>query len=456
MKSTKNIYPILLELGICGLAAFAQTPGTFSATGKMTTPRFIHAAALLADGRVLIAGGQMIVGTGPNIGLGLSMKPLASAEIYDPSTGVFTPTGDMTTSRVGPTATLLPNGKVLIAGGASDRPFSAELYDPATGTFTATGDMIHGGIPILLRNGRVLFVGFANAELYDPSTGTFTATVDVTSDFLSNFVDGATLLPNGNVLIYRSLPYSSELYDPSTGTFTGTGSSTIFNTGGQTANLLSNGKVLFAGGGFGDGDGASYLAELYDPAIGTFAATGNMVTGREQYTATLLPDGTVLMAGGHNTIELAASAEIYDPVTGTFGTTGKLAGARELNTATLLKDGRVLIAGGDDERYWVPETILASAELYCPANVNCAPDPWQQAISAMKTSAGTDSLNFYQWAWYWQGNTPAFSGAPAGFGVVGSISPDLFGQITAAGGGDPLLNVSAEQWVSYFRQVVPQ
>jgi hypothetical protein len=168
----------------------AQTGGTFTPTGKMTTPRYLHTATLLGDGRVLIAGGQMIVGAGPNFGLGLSTKTLASAEIYDPTTGVFTLTGDMTTPRVGPTATLLPNGKVLIAGGASGRPFSAELYDPTTGIFTATGDMTHGGVPILLRDGRVLFVGFANAELYDPSTGTFTTTVDVTSDFLSNFVDG--------------------------------------------------------------------------------------------------------------------------------------------------------------------------------------------------------------------------------------------------------------------------
>jgi hypothetical protein len=81
---------------------------------------------------------------------------------------------------------------------------------------------------------------------------------------------------------------------------------------------------------------------------------------------------------------------------------------------------------------------------------------WQQAIDAMKTAAGTDSLNFYQWAWYWQGNTPAFSGAPTGFGVAGSISPDLFGQITAAGGGDPLASLSAKQWVLYFRTAAQQ
>ena len=92
-----------------------------------------------------------------------------------------------------------------------------------------------------------------------------------------------------------------------------------------------------------------------------------------------------------------------------------------------------------------------SAELYCSANATCPPDPWQQANSVMKTTAGTDRLNFYQWAWYWQGNVPTFSGAPAGFGVAGSISPDLFARIVALGGGNPLLNISAELWVSYYR-----
>ncbi len=79
----------------------------------------------------------------------------------------------------------------------------------------------------------------------------------------------------------------------------------------------------------------------------------------------------------------------------------------------------------------------------------------QQASTAMKSAAGTDSLNFWQWAWYWQ-YLPTFNGAPAGFGVIGSISPDLMERIVAAGGGDALRNISAEQWAVYFRQVVPQ
>jgi len=132
--------------------AIAQTPGTFTPTGNLTTPRGGHTATLLQDGRVLIAGG------GVN-----SLASIASAELYDPSTGAFTAAGNMTTSRRGHIATLLQDGRVLIAGGYGTEA-SAELYDPSTGTFTATGDMIAAGpgwpsTATLLGNGKVLIAG---------------------------------------------------------------------------------------------------------------------------------------------------------------------------------------------------------------------------------------------------------------------------------------------------------
>jgi hypothetical protein len=152
-KGTKSsLKAILVPLLLFGAAshasmALAQSPNTFTATGEMSTPRLGHTATLLPNGKVLIAGGAHNSFVNGNY---LNYLPVASAELYDPSSGTFTPTGSMATSRVGHTATLLPNGKVLIAGGGLDRSpdgnyqfvaSAAELYDPLTGTFTGIGNL---------------------------------------------------------------------------------------------------------------------------------------------------------------------------------------------------------------------------------------------------------------------------------------------------------------------------
>ncbi len=359
---------LTVSLAVTTVTAHAQT-GIFSVTGSMTAPRFQHTVTLLANGQVLAAGGFSGPGFSP---------ALASAELYDPTTGTFSATDSMSTPRLDHTATLLPNGTVLVAGGGSPS-VSAELCDPTTGTFSATGSMItprDGHTATLLPNGQVLIAGgnggpfpLASAELYDPTTGTFSATGSMTNPRAGA---RATLLSNGIVLVTggqgsSSVLASTELYDPTAGTFRATGSM-ITARFSHVAALLPDGQVLVAGGSPSAPPSADSVAsaELYNPTTGTFRATGSMITARFSHAAALLPDGQVLVAGGSPGPQPfsfpLASAELYDPTTGAFSATGLMTTPRSFLVpamATLLLNGEVLLAGGVG-----PSGPQASAELY--------------------------------------------------------------------------------------------
>jgi hypothetical protein len=364
------IYQIL-SLGAAGQACIAQSAGTFTATGNMTRPRQFHTATLLTNGKVLIAGGSSV--PPPS-------SVWAGAELYDPSTGGFIPTGDMTTPRSGHTATLLSNGKVLITGG--NNLASAELYDSSTGSFAATGDMTIprvGHTATLLRNGKVLIAGgsnLASAELYDPSTESFRSTGDMTAARSWPALT-STLLANGKVLVAGA---SADLFDPDTGTFSLTSATTNLDESLFTATLLPNGKVLLPAS---DSEMIGRGAEVYDPGTASITPTGNMTIGRGYSTATLLPDGNVLIAGRDN-IHYAGSAELYQTVSGTFSANGgMLTQSAEGHAATLLPDGTVLLSGG-----WVCcGYTIATAEIFRAAVLSPAP-----VLFSLPGSAGQGAI----------------------------------------------------------------
>ncbi|HBT61187.1 MAG TPA: hypothetical protein DEB40_05535, partial [Elusimicrobia bacterium] len=287
------------------------------------------------------AGGNEAV-----LALSFEARDLRYPLLIDPA---WTAPGDpsMSYARAGHSVTLLPNGKVLVAGGydaGGNSLKTAELYDPATGTWATTGDMNyarHYHISMLLPNGKVLVAaGFrtgadrlSSAELYDPATGIWTETGVMNA---KRQRASATLLPDGRVLVTGGYDggalNSAELY--ANGTWTTT--NPMFAGREQhTATLLPNGKVLVAGG-----TGLS-SAELYDPAGGgTWSTTNPMSTVRRAHTATLLPNGKVLAAAGWSGSELN-SAELYDPGTGSWGSVSALSQARDNHVAALLPNGKV-------------------------------------------------------------------------------------------------------------------
>jgi hypothetical protein len=354
---------LIARLGLAWLLVLsvlvpARGANTFENTNSLIGARSGHSATLLPDGKVLVAGG--FIGSA-----------LASSEIYDPATGHWSAAGVLPAARSSHTATLLLNGKVLVAGGSSGGALaSAALYDPATGAWTPTGSLATGRYShtaTLLADGRVLVAGgsvgpLSSSEVYDPSTGLW----NVTPGSLATAREAhtATLLPNGKVLVAGGSTGSTrfdsaELYDPATGFWSATDSLGTARTT-HTATLLPNGKVLATGG---TTTGAVHLTatELYDPALGTWSGTGALSTARRFHTATLLPNGRLLVAGGLTTSGgYVATAELYDSASGAWSAAGPLSTARYSHTATLLPDGRALIAGGYNGSY------LAGAQLYTP------------------------------------------------------------------------------------------
>jgi len=294
--------------------------GLWTQAASLATGREEHTATLLRNGKVLIAGGTD--GRG---------KVLASAELYDPVRDRWTPAGSMGETRIGHTATLLPSGKVLMVGGLV-MPFpapslaSTELYDPATNAWSIGAPMIesrtrHTATP--LPDGRVLVVGGLNVTLHDGG-------------------------------LFPSQPRGAEIYDPTANRWSTT-APIGFRRLGQTATLLPDGRVLVAGG---QDDSGRFLksTEIYDAVQDRWISAAPMATARFGHVATLMPDGDVLVAGGLGEVNLGlTTAELYDPRTNLWVTVASMAESHSADTATLLRTGLVLVVGA---------TGASRAELY--------------------------------------------------------------------------------------------
>jgi N-acetylneuraminic acid mutarotase len=383
-RPARSLAPALL-LALLALAALVggAAADSFTPTDPMATGRASYAATLLPNGQVLVAGGSSDEQT--------PSESTATSERYDPASGRWLGTPAFVDQRQNQGASLLPDGRVLMTGGyradfggTFAMLDSTLVYDPASNTWSAAAPMPHPhGFQqqLTLADGRVLVIGGYRTsadkssdraddqiELYDPATGTWSSGHSIPY-FMANGT--ATLLADGRVLVAGgSSSYTPRniaiTYDPATDRWANAGSFTDARRL-QAAALLPSGKVLIAGG-VGDGVTGRALrsASVFDPATNGWTDAAPMATARISATATPLPNGKVLVAGGNDgSGHYFATAELYDPATNTWSAAAPMSTARSNHSATLLADGRVLIAGG-----WSvvggTETPGTRAELYTP------------------------------------------------------------------------------------------
>ena len=397
-------------------------------TGDMLSARVGHTATLLWNGKVLVVGGSS-----DDTAFGF----LDSAELYDPPSGTWSSTGALSQPASGHTATLLPDGKVLVAGGTTlvvaagintfPASAAAQVYDPATGVWTSTGSMLNarsGHTATLLQSGKVLVAGgfgdssfVSDAELYDPQSGTWSPAGRLP---IPRWLHSATRLQDGIVLVaggsddpdYISPMSSVEIYDPVAGSWS-EASALALPRYDHGAVLMPDGRLMVAGGWgsltLGNGSVESTTlnsTELYDPSTRRWTATSPLPAGQAETSASALLDGTILVAGGSmggsgSSIEFATATYRYHPDSATWTSAGDLHAGRNGHTATVLANGDVLVAGG---RSGFANTPSATAEIYAAGSTPGVVNPDQHGLTG-------------SWA------NPATSGQ----GLVMEVYPDLDG-----------------------------
>lgn len=344
----------------------------FIPTGSMHQPRAEHTATLLANGTVLVAGGTTTGGVATN-----------TAEIYNPATGAWRYTlYPMNVARLLHTATLLPDGRVLIAAGGNTccSLTSAEIFDPVTEQFTLTGSLSsarHASVAVPLNDGRVLavsgsstvnFFATPTVEVFNPIGGTWSpAAAHPTGVTLHQ----ALRLPDGNVFVsggydgYNLFAHASvHAYNPISNSWIARAPMLVARVDHRTA-LLQDGRILIIAGADSSHNTINSV-EIYDPTAGVNGQSQfgpALSTNRRRHTATLLPDGRVLViGGGYHTYGSSetwlSSAESLYPSASGWNSAGSMASTRGYHTSTLLPSGAVLVAGGFNNQY------LNAAELW--------------------------------------------------------------------------------------------
>jgi hypothetical protein len=320
--------------------------------GRMAVARAAHQATLMRNGRVLITGGC----TGSHCS-----RVLSSVEVFDTATHAFRSVAPMATPRASHAAALLPDGRVLVAGGWDGRRAvaSAEIYDPLTDRWSPAGRMTvarASPIAVALAGGHVLVFGggdgrlgtLASAELFDPATARFSPMGRArTNHYLATrLADGRVLLTGGQDA-HGDILRAAEIIDLATGTVTPTGSMAVARVK-HAAALLPDGDVLIVGGSDAGGYRSRFAStEIYHPETGKFSRGPDMRWPRHKIrdAVAALPSGDVLVGGG------AAEPELFDPAQGRFvPVEGQLSGPQMFATVTSLRNGAALLLGGYDER----------------------------------------------------------------------------------------------------------
>jgi Kelch motif/Galactose oxidase, central domain len=344
----------------------SQSPGAAGVVaeiGRLHLTRAAHTATLLPDGRLLIAGGCV-----QDSCEGIT----ATTELLDPATGATTPGPNMLQRRVSHVAVPLSAGRVLMIGGFQEGTVldSTEIYDPAANAFSAGPDLLEplaDPVVFVLGDGSTLVAGgysggasLATAELLDPPLKAFRSTGAMST---ARSAHGGAMLADGRVIVIGgnsrgdvgTVLATAEIYDPETGTWTATGDMTAPRHK-LAAVALADGRVLVVGGSNQqDAFGQYKTAEIYDPASRTFAPTGDMAARRYKISGSVvrLDDGRVLVAGG------SRRAEVFDPASASFQLVGGEANTTfNFSTASLLPDGSVLVCGGYNSGIHLTDQVL--------------------------------------------------------------------------------------------------